>query len=530
MTPTRKGLPPEAELIPSGSSPGWMKNLSFKEVYTNFDDGDTDQQEFLRTSHGDGSIFIDDYTTEGDFDEDIISSELLDDLNSRDMSIRSEALEKIMIVLKEDISHDRHSYFSNYQNVNNAICQNSFDDIRENFLSFQKSLGDIHKDSDSIELHKSCSDSSSVGEDFLEKIRKWHPTYFEKYIATYDFIMKADGPLPHHLRNYFAILSAARFRCHAIIKHQEQQFLLNGGDPTWLENISNASPKMQLIFDLNQILAHQPWMIKSTDIENILRGDHLWTLSELVHASVIMACFRSISSMFYGISVISEIQSPSLMEEEATIEKLCSDAKVDEKETKEQNQKSYEEAESEASQSTSQDEDNWDDMKHYIGNYTMKHQNFDVRSKDYDIYRFNEFTWGETGFEILQRYYNAASFIDDKFKEISNLTYHKVRGKEGIDTGPFRRALWNYAHRLQGIEHDDYTYSLVNKLMDIPMKSFVKKLVCKPEQIKPCDIQYSSFNIYPDEICHIIILAAEARLQGELIYLLRAITRYLSFT
>ena len=59
MTPTRKGLPPEAELIPSGSSPGWMKNLSFKEVYTNFDDGDTDQQEFLRTSHGDGSIFID---------------------------------------------------------------------------------------------------------------------------------------------------------------------------------------------------------------------------------------------------------------------------------------------------------------------------------------------------------------------------------------------------------------------------------------------------------------------------------------
>lgn len=340
--------------------------------------------------------------------------------------------------------------------------------------------------------------------------------------------MRADGPLPYHLRNYFAILSAARFKCHYLIKHQEQQFLLNGGDPTWLENISNTSLKIQSIFDINQILAHQPWLTKPTDIENILKGDHFWTLSELVHATLIMACFRSISSMCHGISVLIDSQSEFLTEEETTIEKLCNDANEDEKVSKEQNQKSYEEAGSEVSQSISQEEDNWDDVKNYIGNYTMIHQNFDVRSKDYGIHRFSEFNWDETGFEILQRYYNAASLIDDKFKVISQLTYYKVKSKEGIDTGPFRRAIWNYAHRLLGIEHDDYSYSLVNKLMDIPLKSFVKKLVCKPDRIKPADLNSPSFNLFPEEICHIIILASEARLQGELIYLLKAIQKYLS--
>lgn len=59
VTTTRKGLSPDAELIPSGTSPGWMKNFSIKEVYTNFDDTDTDQEDFLRNSQGDGSIFID---------------------------------------------------------------------------------------------------------------------------------------------------------------------------------------------------------------------------------------------------------------------------------------------------------------------------------------------------------------------------------------------------------------------------------------------------------------------------------------
>lgn len=59
VTTTRKGFSSDNELIPSGTSPGWMKNFNIKEVYTNFDDTDTDQEDFLRNSQGDGSIFID---------------------------------------------------------------------------------------------------------------------------------------------------------------------------------------------------------------------------------------------------------------------------------------------------------------------------------------------------------------------------------------------------------------------------------------------------------------------------------------
>lgn len=527
---TRKTRPNEVEFIPSGTSPGWMKSNNFNQHYNSYDDNnESDQEDFLKTSHGDGSIFIDDYSTQGDFDENYLPSELLDDLYSKDSKIRTESLERIMEILEEDFKQNRTSFYSNSKSVIDAINVNSFNDLKDRFDSFQKTLPHVYKHEELEAINKeNVSPSPPNSDDFIEKLSQWHPTYFEKYISTFDFIMRSDGPLPHHLRHYFAILSASRFKCLPIIKQQETEFLLNGGDPSWLEDLNNASPKMKAIFELNQILAHQPWLIKTSDIEKILKGDHLWTLAELLHASIIMAYFRTICSIYFGMSVIPENNKYCSTEDEQLIESLCIDTK-EEKVSKEQNKKCYEEAETETPNQTSNDQNIWDEVKQYIGEYTMVHQNFDIKSKEYSIFRFNEFTWDEEGFETLQRYYDAASLIDDKFKVISNLTYNKIKGKEGVDTGPFRRAIWNYTHRVLGIEHDDYTYSLVNKILRIPMKAFVKNLVCKPYEIKPSDLEDSSFNLYPDEICHIVILAAESRLQGELLYLLRAINNYLSF-
>lgn len=60
-------------------------------------------------------------------------------------------------------------------------------------------------------------------------------------MRAYNYILRADGPLPHHMRNYIAILSAARFKCTYLVKQQEEEYLMNGGDPSWLDGIDSTA-------------------------------------------------------------------------------------------------------------------------------------------------------------------------------------------------------------------------------------------------------------------------------------------------
>jgi len=63
--------------------------------------------------------------------------------------------------------------------------------------------------------------------------------------------------------------------------------------------------------------------------------------------------------------------------------------------------------------------------------------------------------------------------------------------KNNVDTTSFRRAIWNYIHSLFGIRHDDYDYSVINKLLERPLKAYVKIVTCFPERVMHAD--YSAF-------------------------------------
>jgi len=63
--------------------------------------------------------------------------------------------------------------------------------------------------------------------------------------------------------------------------------------------------------------------------------------------------------------------------------------------------------------------------------------------------------------------------------------------KSNVDTTSFRRAIWNYIHSLFGIRHDDYDYSVINKLLERPLKAYVKIATCFPERVTRAD--YDAF-------------------------------------
>lgn len=144
----------------------------------------------------------------------------------------------------------------------------------------------------------------------LSRILAWHPAFLEKFTETTDFLLRADGPLPFPYRHYLALLSASRFKSNYIVQQQKQEFLLAGGDETWLETTKNCPPKLQRILEVNAILAHQPWRLQPQHIADLLKsGDSAsrWSAGELVHAFVIMATFRALAGLAIGMGLNPEI-------------------------------------------------------------------------------------------------------------------------------------------------------------------------------------------------------------------------------
>ena len=50
----------------------------------------------------------------------------------------------------------------------------------------------------------------------------------------------------------------------------------------------------------------------------------------------------------------------------------------------------------------------------------------------------------------------------------------RVGKEEGVDTEPFRHAVWHYIQSIKGIRRDDYNYKEVNKLLTISFKTYIR--------------------------------------------------------
>ena len=105
----------------------------------------------------------------------------------------------------------------------------------------------------------------------------------------------------------------------------------------------------------------------------------------------------------------------------------------------------------------------------YCGENTLEYQDFEVGTRAYRTLRTQEYSWGEHGFALMDRYSStpgasAAEQFDQQFNLTYDLTYQTFSGTKDIDTLPFRRAIWYYVLRLFGICHDDYEVSSACRL------------------------------------------------------------------
>lgn len=402
--------------------------------------------------------------------------------------------------------------------------------------------------------------------DHVTKVIAYHPRYLEHYLNTQNFVMNCDGPLSFVYRYYIAIMAAARHKCTYLVNLHEKEFLQQGGDRSWLQGLDHVPAKLRAISDINKILAHRPWLLSKEHIERLTKGQNSWSLSEVVHAIVLLAHFHSLSSFVFSCGLTQELDTSSQKIEnnnvvlqktelehalngQEAINKQQTEVTVDAlmQRMKRLSEKSTECTETELSTRFKSVElqaaelpavllretvvDVPQQLGRFVDDPNFTYQDFSRRGAENipQTFRIQDYSWDDHGYSLVNRLYNDVGFyLDEKFRVAFNLTYYTIAGRTNVDTSKFRRAIWNYIQCIYGIRHDDYDYGEVNQLLDRSLKMFIKTACCFPERITKSDYDSVLVELQHSEKVHVNLMILEARNQAELLYALREIMRYMT--
>ncbi|KAK0147643.1 Sestrin-1 [Merluccius polli] len=408
--------------------------------------------------------------------------------------------------------------------------------------------------------------------DNISLVMGFHPQYLEGFLRTQHYLLQMDGPLSLHYRHYIGIMAAARHQCSYLVNLHVNDFLQVGGDPKWLNGLDGAPQKLQHLGELNKILAHRPWLLTKQHIENLLKAEeHSWSLAELIHAVVLLTHYHSLASFTFGCGITPDIhcegghtfRPPSLSqycvcdiangnghayhhddllgieevsssEVEVLMEKMkqLQECREEEEASQEEMVERFEREKTESMLVvTAEDEESAPsrDVSRHFEDPSYGYKDFSRRGEHVPTFRVQDYSWEDHGFSLVNRLYpDVGQMLDEKFQMAASLTYNTMASHKDVDTSMLRRAIWNYIHCMFGIRYDDYDYGEINQLLDRSFKIYIKTMVCIPENTTKR--MYESFwrQFQHSEKVHVNLLLMEARMQAELLYALRAITRYMT--
>ncbi|KAG1689768.1 hypothetical protein DVH05_001973 [Phytophthora capsici] len=427
----------------------------------------------------------------------------------------------------------------------------------------------------------------------LMQILAWHPSYLELFDRSLAATMMRDGTLPLQWRSYIAVMGASELRCHYLADLQQYNFVVNGGDGEWIKGLDYVPPKLFKLHELSSLLAHRPWLLTAEHVAELLRSDQddSWSVSELVHAIIVLCQAHSMASIALGVGCAEEVDLAvfgqfgyALEAENASVEGVdnqeaadassCSSVDLStidrdeemvlkqlkknsglDSDTADEEEEVGVEQELEGDSEEDEEEYGADDgfevvvdeadyginattasrrkdtLWRFCGGSVIRYADFDVRSEEYEVLHTEDFSWDEHCFSLVKRYFpgEAGQILEDLFNLTNKLTYDYfgAQKEECVDTTPYRDAVWYYVHRIFGICHDDYDYRQVNTYLNRPTKIFLKKVACTPWKVRQEDFAHFDRTLSPSEKCHVILLVAEARKQAGLMYGLRAVMNHM---
>lgn len=326
----------------------------------------------------------------------------------------------------------------------------------------------------------------------LMQVLAWHPSYLDLFDRSLAAVMQRDGTLPLQWRSYIAVMGASELRCHYLADLQQYNFIVNGGDGEWIKGLDYVPPKLFRLHELSSLLAHRPWLLTADHVAELLRSDQddSWSVSELVHAIIVLCQAHSMASIALGVGCAEEVDlavfgqfgyalgladaEPAAAgdNQEAVDASSCSsvdlstidrdddmlvkqlkkssgldsdtadeeeeEASADADEQQDDAEEDAEEEEYEDGFEVVVDEADYgisatanrrkDALWRFCGGSVIRYADFDVRSDEYEVLHTEDFSWDEHCFSLVKRYFpgEAGQILEDLFNLTSKLTYEYI--------------------------------------------------------------------------------------------------------
>ena len=147
-----------------------------------------------------------------------------------------------------------------------------------------------------------------------ERILCLYSEYLQMSFKLNNYLLNNQTVLPVSYRYYLSIMAVSCYNCEYLLKIQEEQFILNGGDPCWLKKgLKAVDSKLIHIARLNELLAHKPWAIDAEEIKvrillkfnfqfllNTQKQNERWNTIEIIHAVLILSYYHGLCGIVFG--------------------------------------------------------------------------------------------------------------------------------------------------------------------------------------------------------------------------------------
>ncbi|KAL3664061.1 hypothetical protein V7S43_010947 [Phytophthora oleae] len=322
----------------------------------------------------------------------------------------------------------------------------------------------------------------------LMQILAWHRSYLELFDRSLAATMMRDGTLPLQWRSYIAVMGASELRCHYLADLQQYNFVVNGGEGEWIKGLDYVPPKLFRLHELSSLLGHRPWLLTAEHVAELLRSDQddSWSVSELVHAIIVLCQAHSMASIALGVGCAEEVDlavfgqfgyaleaenasAEGVDNQEAADASSCSSVDLStidrddemllkqlkknsglDSDTADEEEESGVEQEQEGDGEEDEEEEygaddgfevvvdeadyginattasrRKDTLWRFCGGSVIRYADFDVRSEEYEVLHTEDFSWDEHCFSLVKRYFpgEAGQILEDLFNLTSKLTY-----------------------------------------------------------------------------------------------------------
>ena len=116
-------------------------------------------------------------------------------------------------------------------------------------------------------------------------------------------LLLEERSLDEYEKYYIGLMAISRHKSAVLLEEFIENFKTYMGPEEWLYGLQNASPKIKALHKVNVILAHRPWMLDGSHIEELVHAG--LTIRQCVNALILIPYFHTMASMLHALGIES---------------------------------------------------------------------------------------------------------------------------------------------------------------------------------------------------------------------------------